>query len=416
MVGYVVVPDKPCVCESDCRCSHTPNSFYAPQNIMTVADRDRLLAEFDHRNAARQRVLDSMTEALAESHRQRRIAVDAKGKSEGLLINATHRRRHLERENLALMEQIKYLSEELITSRAQMEELLQSAQLEQHAAWEERERKYKLIIREMKEHIRKKENVVPVSLYRTAVAEAKQHAGESKIHKQITASLQVKVAELERAMEAKNLGIEQNVTQTIAEKQKENQPPPPPSKRSHVTFVEKQQGPYLETVRVPTEPSPAVATVHNKASAMKPASEVRPALKNANGNVSSATVPAKLTTKPALKNANIPAKDAKTPTTPSNNASRTPRLPKQHTTPPAAGSKTPSRLEFTCSPVKGSEGRSRIRVSMVRAAGGRIGLQKKLREMRSPILIKKCNTEVGLENYHKKIEQMHIRPRPRPGN
>lgn len=375
-----------------------------------------------------------MTEDVIESARLRQNAEDAQRKCEGLLIDATRGRRLLERENLALMEEIKHLTEKLSATRAQMEELLHSAQLEQRAAWEERERKYKHIISDMKEHIRKQENVVPVSLYRTAVAEAKQHAVVSKNHKDMAASWKNKVVELQQVIRARNFA-EIGAAQ-IWDTAEMNCSPPSllRSKRNHVTFAVDEYRPNLP---LPIEASHASSShgavsatpaVANRSPVEPPASQsltMKPFTAKMNGTAASSmtATPVKTprmkptgssaTTTRAFENGKIPTQMALSLnlTTPFSNASRTPVvLPLRHTTP--AGSKTPSRLEFTCSPVlEGGLDRSRIRASMVRAAGGRMGMQKKLREMRSP-LPKQLSSEVGLEKYQKKLEQMQIRPRP----
>jgi hypothetical protein len=397
-----------------------------------------LLAEFENRNTARQRAIEGMTEDVVESTRLRRIAEDAQRKSEGLLIQATCERRRLEGENFALMEQIKHLSEELCASRAQMEELLHSAQQEQRAAWDERERKYKHIIREMKEHIRKQENVVPVNLYRTAVVEAKQHAKESKNHEELAASLKFKVVELEKVIQAHKFA-ENEAAQRNNTFERKNQSPSMP-KRNHVTFVVEKHQPSLSLA---AEADHTVASLSHgavssvlavpiKSPVMRPASvapTMKPSPTSMNDTVECFITAARAkspmmktgsvarTTTPSLENGNSTSKGGLSlnPTTPSNHAPpRTPNLlHKRRTTPPAAGSKTPSRLEFACSPVvHGVNDHFRIRVSMVRAAGGRMGMQKKLREMRSPIPYKQLSKDLGLEKYQKKLEQMHIRPRP----
>lgn len=366
-----------------------------------------MLADFESRSAARQRALDSMTKALAIADHEKRSAKDARRKSEGLLVEATRARCRLERETAALMEQIKYLSAELHDSREQLEELWQAAQRDERAAWEEREFKYKRIIREMKEQIRKQVNAVPVGLYRTAVAEAKQHAVECQSYRAAAASLEIQVERLERAMHA----------------QKNGRPTKQTNEVNKLSFV----GDHPSTLTAPK--------MSNLSKIMSQVATEKPAIKLSNttlDHLHAASPATKVDTaaastiasvkKPAAKivNCNVPVESDEAmslhPKTPSNNEPRTPRLPRRCPTPPAAGSKTPSRLEYTWTPATlGSEGRSRIRVSMVRAAGGRMGLQKRLREMRSPTPSRQRNTAAGLQKYQKKLEQMNIRSRPLRG-
>ena len=68
---------------------------------------------------------------------------------------------------MVLTAQIQKLSEELSLARTQLEEIYSSGQVKQRMEYEERERKYTHIIREMKEQLKARENVVPMGLYRS---------------------------------------------------------------------------------------------------------------------------------------------------------------------------------------------------------------------------------------------------------
>ena len=265
---------------------------------------------------------------------------------------------------MALMAQIQNLSEELSTVRNQLLEIDSSGQVQQRMEYEERERKYKHIIREMKEQLRTRENVVPVGLYRSAVAEAKQRAAECHSHKEVATSLAMKIAKLEK--------------QLVMRGEREAVPTPSPT----------PQMPHLSSAVAPPPPTNVVVDENRQQSQPGTAPVVSPTQK---------------TQSQTIKKVRI--------VSPKNSAVVTSELQSFGASSPVpVATKTPAtkatRLFSPFTPK--SADRCMMRTSVVRAAGGRMALQKKLRQMRSP----KPVTNTTVEQCQQKLEQRGIRPLP----
>jgi len=264
---------------------------------------------------------------------------------------------------MALMAQIQNLSEELSTARKQLREIDSSGQAQQRMEYEERERKYKHIIQEMKGQLRTRENVVPVGLYRSAIAEAKQRAAECHSHKEAATSLAMKIAKLEKKL------VMRGETEAV--------PTPSPT----------PQMPHLSSAVAP--PPTNVVVAENRQQSQKGTTPV--------------VSPTQKTQSQTNKKVRI--------VSPKNSAVVTSELQSFGASSPVpVPSKTPAtkatRLFSPFTPK--SADRCMMRTSVVRAAGGRMALQKKLRQMRSP----KPVTNTTVEHCQQKLEQRGIRPLP----
>lgn len=305
----------------------------------------------------------------------------AQRKSEMRLSATVKSIQRLQNENSVLMRQIQSLSEELRATRKQLDEIYSSGRAMQRKEFEERERNYKHIIKEMKEQLRNSENVVPLEMYQKATAEAQQRTVECHYYQQDASTLAAKVNKLEKQLQLKKQENQKKAvqnppspssSQSISAEAPAVAPPPSSTcvirSTNGIVSRERERPQHVESSK-PTRVPPSETTVTQK----KKVRIVSP--------------------KDSSPNAN---EDRKSPQflAPVSRAG----IENVRTT-PGKGSQASASQPTTPK----SADRCKLRSSAVRAAGGRIALQKKLRNMRSP---------KPLEHYNRKLEQMGIRPLP----
>jgi len=278
------------------------------------------------------------------------------------------------------MGKIQSLSEELSDARTQLEELYSAGQMQQRTEYEERERNYKHIIDEMKEQL-KREHGVPLEHYQSAVAEARQRAAECQTYQHSVSALAVKVASLEQKLRdevanKKDFSVPAPAapraltfaSQVTGEVNLAPPPPPPPSHSTNVLVSKRAKNqPQLHSI--------LLAKPSEKTELQTKMVRIQSPPKSASVALHEFHTPRDSSTSPAADDNEHYIPDPKAPT---------PRKAQPSTTPKSAD-------------------RCKLRSSAVRAAGGRMALQKKLREMRSP---------KPVEHYQRKLEQMGIRPLP----
>ena len=273
------------------------------------------------------------------------------------------------------MSEIQSLSEKLRASRLQLDKLHSSEHATKLKEFQVREQSYKQIIQEMKEQLSKNSSdaVVPVVVYRKALAEAQQRAVECQSYREDATTLAGRVAKLE-----KQLKQERSQTTTVI-------PPPPPQPNVKVVPIEQ-----------PTPPPKPVVAVHGQIAADKPSQLLKSSLKS--GRFTERAVLSKKVQITSPKTAESVTASFST----GFSSSPTPANGVENGGNDWPAQKQSPTLMETTSPR--SADRSVLRSTVVRAAGGRRALQLKLRAMRSP--------KAGVEHYNRKLEQMGIRPLP----
>jgi hypothetical protein len=377
-----------------------------------------------------------MKKSLEQAQRCHRNALDAQRKSEGLVEEAARIRRRVEHENRTFSERIEELSRDLHASRATVDTMLAHAR-EQDRATKERDRNYKHIIKEMKDQFRRQENAVSFGLYQKAVSQAKHAAVESSQHKADVERLKAKVADLEQTLQGSQRG-----TETSAYKEAVNarvpQHRPQSTPKEHCNVLQSDPTPFRDEPPSQQKAQKAVAGIRfasdgisdhptSAQTSLKTASARtgEPQSTRGTSGVSQPPIPISAL-KPALKSTTLPttpsandvnpksvAFETETPSPVSRNMAA--HSPNRHldNLPRLGQSKTPYRLEFSKVSPDFENNRSRIRISMVRQAGGRKTMQSKLREMRSPRLNSGL-AKVGPQGGQKRLEAMKIRVRPSP--
>jgi hypothetical protein len=381
-----------------------------------------------------------MKKSLEEAERCQRNALDAQRKSEGLVEEATRIRRRVEHENRTFSERIDKLSQDLQSSRATVDTMVAHAR-EQDRATKERDRNYRHIIKEMKHQFRRQENAVSFGLYQKAVSEAKHATGESSQHKAVAERLKAKVAHLEKTLQ---------VSQRGTVKLSVPQHPPQSTPRDHrnvfkidpTSFLDQppsQAGMPFAGDGISNQPTSAQtnlkpACAHTGRSSSPISQTQVPGTQSARQprsvrSTSEISQPPILISalKPALKSTTLPTTPFANDVNPKSVAFETetsspasPNMsahsPHRHldNVPRLGQSKTPYRLEFSKVSPDFESNRSRIRISMVRQAGGRKTMQSKLREMRSPRLNNNGLAKVGAQVFQKRLGEVKVRVRPGP--
>jgi hypothetical protein len=285
------------------------------------------------------------------------LIVQKQQKSEARLKEYAHSTCRLERDNLDLTKQIQHLSDELTVSRSYAEELMESAQDKNQKDWEERETMYKKVIRTLKKQVRTEEAMVSIGLYRTAVVEAKNKTAQCEQHEQEVKNLSSKVIQLEIQLEDRHARSGTDKTLNI--------------KASPVKVSSNKENSFrLANVNVP--PVKRALRMISPDVTKQVAPPPPPAPKTPRRNVAFASS-SKINAPPPQRAVPKISLVARTQVAP----------------PPPPAPKTPKtrrrNVSFDFSPIAPkSADRSQLRVSMVRAAGGRKALQEKLHQMRSP--------------------------------
>lgn len=364
---------------------------------LSPSNQKQLMEDICNRTASNQRALDVMTRQLKESDHHRRTVIQKQKETESHLIETVQSVQRLQNENTALLKQIQSLSEQLSVSRKQLDEMYKSGQEIQRIEYEERERKYKSIISEMKNQLRKRENVVPVGLFRTAVAEAKMLAAECKSYKENVSNLTSKVAFLENELINQS---DRNVTQSpfLTEMPRIDFPETP----------EREHGNSTKADKIVPQRHPMPKDISSTSSIETDNDEMH-------GLVLQYVSPNKKMEKNVTKKVRIISPNTNTPIhldsavrCNSLQASEIPLDNENRITYDPAVLLTKTPTGSTQTPAKSADG-GILRSSLVRAAGGRRALQQKLRAMRSPKQASSCSFVKDCEH---KLKQMGIQPKP----
>jgi hypothetical protein len=360
--------------------SMLPPKLDPAKNDAAVEDLYRLLMECKKQWMRQQQQMVQIQNELHQSEQSQRAATAAKDKSEQLYIQATRDLRRLQREQTSLLDQVQQL---------------QHQESRKMGEYREREQQYQRIIAEMKEKLTMAaggENRVPMNLYRAAVREAHQYRQE----------LQSLLMMRMNHVWPTSMGPWPSV---------------PPMARPKTPAAAKD----LRT----QEDSPATDPVHWNISPI--GEEEEEAFR-------SSPVDANQRNPAPAKSVrwNSPDLAAKPDTTPVSTPANWKRY---HRTATPAASKKISKVQLTTgdttrTPVSSmtkvaepltseskENNRSRTRISLVRAAGGRFGLQQTLRQIRKsphPPKEKDDVQDVKKEqsSYQQKLDRMRIRPRP----
>jgi hypothetical protein len=102
-----------------------------------------------------------------------------------------------------LLAQVKVLSQELGESRTQVHNAIEAQKQQQLLQWQELEKKYLAIIKDLRGNLTRRENTVSMDIYRHAVAEAKRHAEQSQYYRQCAKNSSERIQSLERVVLAR---------------------------------------------------------------------------------------------------------------------------------------------------------------------------------------------------------------------
>jgi hypothetical protein len=228
---------------------------------------------------------------------------------------------------LQLTKELQHLQDELTASRAYTDEFMSSARANQQKAWEKQEAVYKKAIRGLKQQLRTEEAVVSMELYKSAVEEGKTKISECESYQEKVSRLNLKVAQLEWKLQG---------WQTRPDKENSSTLILPSS-----TVITSKKASKEETTELqgwPTKPDKENSTTLVLPSRKKVIMSKKASKEEANEN-------------------KAPLKTSK---------------------------RERRNVAFTCVPSLVDKNESRKRITMVRLAGGRKGLQEKLNKARSP--------------------------------
>ena len=105
----------------------------------------------------------------------------------------------LQEENAKLSDRIQDLAQEVESSRVYIDKLLKTSRDANEGDWEAREAKYKTVIQNLRQQIRKQGSTVKLELYKSALDDGKKKSQDLQDANQRIATLVAKVAELEKA-------------------------------------------------------------------------------------------------------------------------------------------------------------------------------------------------------------------------
>ena len=252
----------------------------------------------------------------------------------------------LKRENRDLAQQVRNLARDLLESRKRVETAMDSARLQVNQEWEEREKKYKAVIRGLKDKLRQESSTVPIKVYKTEVERVQQ--------------LTNTVAKLEKELNQ----VQSNNNQVGIP--------------SHKTPRKKYGGePRFETPKMALDNQSLHASSAPFATLRSQRLSRQIRSPEAKKLLASPPVPpppppqaAKLALSKKTGNENVPVKRVTVVAPPSRSA---PEVSKQ-----------PMLKKVSFSPVAKKAGRSEVRMNIIRNGGKRLDLQEKFQLVRSP--------------------------------
>ena len=419
--------------------THSKNYGPTPPALTSdPVDLHRLVLDFKKQNASQLVTIDTMKKVNEESDRMIKNAIQAKCKSENLLIKATQEQRRIMYENQVLLEQIQKLTEQLSTSKQEMESYAEMANIE-------RVNKYKRTIEELKEQLRQQQrqqqqssikNAVPMNLYRSVVGEAKQYANEVQQQRMTIHTLENHIIRLEQERPPQPTSMNRAMSHQFSYPSIFHDAPSVVSTKhadaariAHQNHINRQE--HRSTVPTKQQPRPKTPLPKAKFPTYRQQHNVSPTMERSPRQQSSHQHQQQLLQrqqqqllKSALKK-NAPERIQSLPIESSKSANghntkvvhfgtfdTTTSIKFETTATPLSSSRrsevsagpTPSRLDYYVptntpnAPTTDSKGgamavtpntggshrmtRSQLRLSAVRAHGGRMGLQEKLRQVR----------------------------------
>lgn len=124
--------------------------------------------------------------------------IEERDRLDARLTETLREKETLQSENRKLSGRIQDLAQEVASSRAYIDKLLKTSQDVEQSDWESREEKYKIVIKNLRQQIRKQASAVSIDLYKNAVDDSKQNKSELKNAEKKIASLVSKVNQLEK--------------------------------------------------------------------------------------------------------------------------------------------------------------------------------------------------------------------------
>lgn len=142
---------------------------------------------------------------MSEENRNAKIAIQSKLKIaeerdhiESQLQKTLDEKNKLQEENSKLSDRIQDLAQEVESSRAYIDKLLKTSHDANQDDWEAREEKYKTVIHNLRQQIRKQGSTVKLELYKSALDDGKKKSQDLQDANKRIATLVAKVAELEQ--------------------------------------------------------------------------------------------------------------------------------------------------------------------------------------------------------------------------
>ncbi|CAJ1954309.1 unnamed protein product [Cylindrotheca closterium] len=142
---------------------------------------------------------------MSEENRNAKIEIQSRLKIaeererlEAQLQKTIDEKKQLQEENSKLSDRIQDLAEEVESSRAYIDKLLRTSHDANQDDWETREKKYKTVIQNLRQQIRKQGSTVKLDLYKSALDDGKRKSQDLQEANKRIATLVAKVVELEK--------------------------------------------------------------------------------------------------------------------------------------------------------------------------------------------------------------------------
>ncbi|KAG7353704.1 hypothetical protein IV203_003059 [Nitzschia inconspicua] len=133
---------------------------------------------------------------------------------EGKIQETAEANKRLEAENAQLSEKIRDLRAEVKSSRAYIDKLLKTSNDTNENEWGEQEEQYKAVIQNLRRQLRQQESTVSIDLYKSAVEDSRRKLAQLRIVENNFEKLKEKVSELQRENEqiSRTVKTPKNVT------------------------------------------------------------------------------------------------------------------------------------------------------------------------------------------------------------
>jgi hypothetical protein len=306
-----------------------------------------MISSFANSMKSSKATLDAMVSRVTTSEQDRIQCLKSNEKMEARLRALVRSKNCVETENCTLLKKIQSLTSQISESRAHAKKLLQSTRCSNEQEWRKREAAYVLTIDNLKRRIRKEDTMVPVELYKSAVEEARRLSlNVAKLQQQLNCLRSTTYGQPDKAPEKDSSGLA-----SALESQKS---------RGSVSFATPKSRCLSLRMR---QLSPT-----NDLSCSRPEQYIQPKIA-----VHKSLAPSEITvSRSRRRSKGSPQNGSDENTAPQ----QVPVIPSKTGYLPAA--------KFSFSPKRKADDRHEMRVKMVRAVGGRKGLQDKLKKVRSP--------------------------------